>query len=229
MGEMIQVLRPDGKTCPGYLAKPTGSQKALGDKAPAVVVIQEWWGLNDQIKKVADRYAQAGYRALVPDLYRGKVASKMDEANHLMTGLNFPDAGKQDVRGCVQHLKAGGGKVGVLGFCMGGALTIIAGVHVPEADVGVCFYGIPPKEAADPAQLRVPFQGHFANKDDWCTPAAVNGLEAALKGAGKKFEIYRYDAQHAFMNEARPEVYDAACAKLAWDRNMAFLKTHLGG
>lgn len=224
MGEMIQVKRPDGKTCPAYLAKP-----AKGDKAPAVVVIQEWWGLNDQIKKVADRYAQAGYRALVPDLYRGKKTTKADEASHLMTGLNFPDAGKQDVRGCVQHLKAAGGKVGVLGFCMGGALTIIAGVHVPEADAGVCYYGIPPKEAADPAQLRVPMQFHFANKDDWCTPGAVNTLEAALKAAGKKYELYRYDAQHAFMNETRPEVYDAAAAKQGWDRGLAFLKTHLGG
>lgn len=228
MGEMIQVKRPDGKTCPGYLAKPAGSQTAPGDKAPAVVVIQEWWGMNDQIKKIADRYAQAGYRALVPDLYRGQVAKAADEASHMMSGLNFPDAGKQDVRGCVQHLKAAGGKVGVLGFCMGGALTIIAGVHVPEADAGVCFYGIPPKEAADPAQLRVPMQFHFANKDDWCTPAAVNALEATLKGLKVKSEIYRYDAQHAFFNETRPEVYDAACAKQGWERSLAFLKTHIG-
>jgi carboxymethylenebutenolidase len=222
MGEMIQVQRPDGKTCPAYLAKP-----AAGNKAPGVVVIQEWWGLNDQIKKTADRFAQAGYRALVPDLYRGKVTAAPDEANHLMTGLNFADAGKQDIRGCAQHLKAGGGKVGVLGFCMGGALTIIAGVHVPEVDAAVCFYGIPPKEAADPAQMRVPFQGHFANKDDWCTPAAVNTLEAALKKAGKKFELFRYEAQHAFMNEARPEVYDASAAKQAWERCLAFLGTHV--
>jgi carboxymethylenebutenolidase len=223
MGEMIQVKRPDGKTCPAYLSKP-----AAGDKAPAVVVIQEWWGLNDQIKKMADRYAQAGYRALVPDLYRGKVATAADEAGHMMSNLNFPDAGSQDIRGCAQYLKASGGKVGVLGFCMGGALTIIAGVHVPEVDAGVCFYGIPPKAAADPAKMRVPFQGHFANHDDWCTPALVNALESDLKGAGKKSEIYRYAAQHAFMNEARPEVYDAVAAKQAWDRCLTFLKTHLG-
>ena len=223
MGEMIQVKRPDGKTCPAYLAKP-----AAGDKAPAVVVIQEWWGLNDQMKKMADRYAQAGFRALVPDLYRGKLApyGHADEAGHMMGNLNFPDAGKQDIRGCVQHLKPGG-KVGVLGFCMGGALTIIAGVHVPETDAAICFYGIPPKEAADPAQMKAPFQGHFANQDDWCTPAAVNALEATLKGAARTYEIYRYDAQHAFMNEARPEVYDAKVAKTAWDRNLAFLTKHL--
>jgi carboxymethylenebutenolidase len=229
MGEMIEVKRPDGKTCPAYLARPSagGKAAAAGDKSHAVVVIQEWWGLNDQIMKMADRYAQAGYRALVPDLYRGKVASAADEASHLMTHLNFPDAGTQDIRGCAQHLKTSGGKVGVLGFCMGGALTIIAGVHVPEVDAGVCFYGIPPKEAADPAKMRVPFQAHFANKDDWCTPAAVNALEATLKGAGKKYELYRYDAQHAFMNEARPEVYDAKAAKLAWERCLTFLAAHL--
>ncbi len=222
MGELVQIKRPDGKTCPGYLAKP-----ATGDKSPAVVVIQEWWGMNAQIKKTADRFAQAGYRALVPDLYRGKVASAADEAQHLMGGLNWPDAGTQDVRGAVQMLKPGG-KVAVLGFCMGGALVIIAGVKVPECDAAVCFYGIPPKEAADPAQLRVPFQGHFANKDDWCTPAAVNALEATLKGLKVKSEIYRYDAQHAFFNETRPEVYDAACAKQGWERSLAFLKTHIG-
>ena len=222
MGELIQIKRPDGKTCPGYLAKP-----AKGDKTPAVVVIQEWWGMNPQIKKTADRFAQAGYRALVPDLYRGKVASAADEAQHLMTGLNWSDAGTQDIRGAVQMLKPGG-KVAVLGFCMGGALVIIAGVKVPEFDAAVCFYGIPPKEAADPAQMRVPFQGHFANKDDWCTPAAVNALESTLKGLKIKSEVYRYDAQHAFFNETRPEVYDAACAKQGWERAMTFLKTHIG-
>jgi len=222
MGEMIQFKRPDGKTCPGYLAKPK-----QGDKSPGVVVIQEWWGLNDQIKKTADRFAQAGYRALVPDLFRGKVAKSADEANHLMTGLNWGDAGTQDVRGAVQYLKTGG-KVAVLGFCMGGALTIIAGVKAPETDAAVCFYGIPPKEAADPAQMRIPFQAHFGSKDNWCTPAAVNSLEATLKQSKAKFEIYRYEADHAFMNEQRPEVYDVAAAKLAWERSLKFLKTNVG-
>jgi len=100
MGEMIQFKRPDGKTCPGYLAPPKA-----GSSAPGFVVIQEWWGLNDQIKKTADRLAEAGYRALVPDFYRGKVTKAADEANHLMTNLNFPDAAGQDIRGAVQYLK----------------------------------------------------------------------------------------------------------------------------
>src|SRR5947199_10614135 len=100
MGEMIQVKRPDEKTCPGYLATPKA-----GANAPGFVCIQEYWGLNEQIKKTADRFAQAGYRTLVPDLYRGKLVTVADEAKHLMTDLNFPDAAEQDIRGAVQHLK----------------------------------------------------------------------------------------------------------------------------
>ena len=100
MGEIIQFNRPDGKACPGYLAEPES-----GSSAPGIVVIQEWWGLNDQIKKTADRLAGVGYRALVPDLYRGKIATASDEANHLMANLNFPDAAGQDICGAVQCLK----------------------------------------------------------------------------------------------------------------------------
>jgi len=218
MGEMIYVTRPDGRTCPAYLANPTTGS------GPGFVMIQEWWGLNEQMQGLAERLAAQGYRVLVPDLYRGKVTVSPDEANHLMTGLDFLDAGTQDVRGCVQHLKEGSRKVAVGGFCMGGALTVIAAVHVPEVDAAVCWYGIPPAEAADPAKIRVPFQGHFANQDDWCTPAAVDALEAGLVKAGVLHEVYRYDAQHAFMNEARPEVYDADAAELAWQRTADFLQ-----
>jgi len=222
MGDTIYVTRPDGKTCPAYLAEPT-----TGAGAPGFVMIQEWWGLNEQMQGLAERLAAQGYRVLVPDLYRGKVTISPDEANHLMTGLDFLDAGTQDVRGCVQHLKQGSRKVAVGGFCMGGALTVIAAVHVPEVDAAVCYYGIPPAQAADPAKVRVPFQGHFANQDDWCTPAAVDALEAGLVKAGVLHEIYRYDAQHAFMNEARPEVYDADAAERAWQRTGDFLQRML--
>jgi carboxymethylenebutenolidase len=222
MGTMMQYKTPNGGSVAGYLATPK-----TGDAAPGVVVIQEWWGLNPQIKKTADRFAEAGYRALVPDLYHGRVTTDPDEANHLMTGMDWGGAAGQDVRGAVQHLKANKRKVAVLGFCMGGAITVIAGVKIPEVDVGVCFYGIPPKEAADPASMRVPFQGHFANQDDWCTPTAVDGLAQSLKTSGVKHEIFRYEAQHAFMNETRPEVYDAKAAQQAWDRALAFLKQNL--
>ena len=115
-----------------------------------------------------------------------------------------------------------------MGFCMGGALTIAAAVHLPEVAAAVCFYGIPPKEFADPAKIRVPFQGHFANQDDWCTPAAVDDLERTLKSAGAKCEIYRYNAAHAFFNERSP-AYNLEAANLAWDRMSAFLRVQLGG
>lgn len=219
MGKTIQFKRPDGKTCPGYLAM--AKEEA---STPGFVVIQEWWGLNDQIRKTADRLAEAGYRALVPDLYRGKVTSAADEANHLMAGLNFPDAAEQDVRAAVQYLKQTCKKVAVGGFCMGGALTLLCAGRVPEMDAGACFYGIPPAELLDPKSIKIPLICHFANHDDWCTPARVNELEAALKQSKSKYEVYRYNAHHAFMNESRPEVYDAQCAKTAWERTIKFLK-----
>ena len=215
MGTMIEFARPDGGKTKGYLA-------TAGQGRPGVVVIQEWWGLNDQICGVADRFARAGYNALAPDLYKGRLTTQPDEANHLMTGLDFADAAHQDLRGAAQHLQAQSGRVAVMGYCMGGALTIAAAVHVAEFAAGVCFYGIPPKAFADPAKIRIPLQGHFANQDDWCTPAAVDDLERTLKTAGVRHEIYRYDAAHAFANE-RSAAYDVVCANQAWDRMAAFL------
>ncbi len=222
MGEMIEYKRPDGKSCSGYLATPKA-----GSGAPGFVVVQEWWGLNSQIKKTADRLADAGYRALVPDLYRGKVASGAQEANHLMSNLNFPDAAGQDIRGAAQYLKQSSRSVAVGGFCMGGALTLLAALHVPEVDAGAVFYGIPPIPAESFKNISIPLILHYANTDEWCTPEKVNEVEAALKQSKSQFELYRYNAQHAFMNEARPEVYDAAAAKTAWERTLAFLKKHL--
>ena len=215
MGTMIEFARPDRGKTKGYLA-------TAGQGRPGVVVIQEWWGLNDQICGVADRFARAGYNALAPDLYKGRLATEPDEANHLMTGLDFADATHQDLRGAAQHLQAQSDRVAVMGYCMGGALTIAAAVHVPEFAAGVCFYGIPAKAFADPAKIRIPLQGHFANKDDWCTPDAVDDLERTLKSAGVRHEIYRYDAAHAFANE-RSAAYDVGCANQAWERMAAFL------
>jgi carboxymethylenebutenolidase len=220
MGSMIDFARPDGDRSKGYLA-------TAGQGRPGVVVIQEWWGLNDQICGVADRFARAGYNALAPDLYKGRVTAKADEANHLMTGLDFADATNQDLRGAAQHLKAQSAKLAVMGYCMGGALTIAAAVHVPEFAAGVCFYGIPPKDFTDPAKIRAPLQGHFANQDDWCTPAAVDDLERALRATAAAHEIYRYDAAHAFANERSP-AYDVACANLAWERMAEFLRAKIG-
>jgi carboxymethylenebutenolidase len=219
MGDMISFATPNGGTAAGY-------QSTADNARGSMVVLQEWWGLNDQIKGVADRVAAAGYTALAPDLYAGRVTQDPDEANHMMTGLDWGGAAQEDVRGALQHLKISGGKAGVMGFCMGGALTVIAGVHVPECDVAVCFYGIPPVEVADPASMKVPFQGHFATQDDWCTPDAVAGLDSALKTSGIPQEVYSYDGEHAFFNEVSP-AYGVEAAALSWERTQAFLTTHL--
>lgn len=219
MGSMIEFARPNGEQTRGYLAE-------AGSGRPGIVVIQEWWGLNDQIMGVADRFARAGFNALAPDLYKGRVTAEPDEANHLMEGLDFAGASHQDIRGAVQHLQDLGNRVGVMGFCMGGALTIAAAVHVPECAAAVAFYGIPPSEFADPGAIRIPFQGHFANRDDWCTPAAVDALEQTMKGIAARHEVYRYDAQHGFANE-RSAAYDVDAANRAWERTLTFLRETL--
>lgn len=219
MASVIEYRRPDGAQCPGYLAEPQAV-----DDAPGLVLIQEWWGLNRQIKKTAERFAQAGYRTLVPDLFRGKVAKDANEAKHLMDGLDFEDAAQQDIQGAVLYLKARSVKCAVAGLCMGGALTLVAAARVPGIDAAVVFYGLAPKHLADPSRINVPLLLHFAEQDDWCTPAKVSELEAELKKGNAPFELHRYDAQHAFMNEARPEVFEPKSARLAWDRTQTFLK-----
>ena len=205
MGTAITFKRPDGKDASGYLAN------AARGNAPGVVVIQEWWGLSDQIKGLCDRFALAGFDALAPDLYKGKVVPyhDTDAAGKEMNSLDFMDATTQTVRGATQYLSRNGAKVGLTGFCLGGAVTIIGAAHVPELAAGVVFYGIPPEQAAKPADVKIPLQAHFANKDDWCTPELVNGFEQAMKAAGKSLELFRYDAEHAFVNEQRQAVHDA--------------------
>src|SRR5438094_4776068 len=158
MGKMVSYKRPDGKSVNAYLAEPPA-----GAKAPGMVVIQEWWGLNDQIKGVADKLAKSGYRALVPDLYRGKVALEANEAQHLMQGLNFGEAAGQDIRGAVQYLKQSSPKVAVMGFCMGGALTLLSSVFVKEADAAVRWYGVPPLEYVNASAIKNPILGPLHN------------------------------------------------------------------
>ncbi len=223
MGTRITFNRPDGKTAEGYLARPGRAH------APGVVVIQEWWGLQDQIKGICDRLAAAGYDALAPDLYAGTVVPYHDAeaAGKEMGSLNFLDATDQVVRGAAQFLKKNGANVGITGFCLGGAVTVLGACRVPEFSAAVCFYGVPPEAVAKPADVKIPLQGHFANTDDWCTPAVVNAFEAGLKAAGKHADLFRYDAAHGFMNEQRPTAHDRAAAELAWERMLTFWKAHL--
>lgn len=229
MGKTISYPRPDGQTVPAYLATPNGA-------VPGVVVIQEWWGLNDQIRGVADRLAGAGYAALVPDLYRGRSTIEAEEAHHLMSGLNFGEAAGQDVRGAVQHLKAlGSARVGVTGFCMGGALTLLALAAAPEADAGVVWYGYPPLEYLDAGKIGAPLLAHWATQDNPFPIAGVDALETKLKQADVRYEGHRYLAQHGFANEMAQgprrlpiTQYDARWAELAWDRTLRFFGRTLG-
>jgi carboxymethylenebutenolidase len=224
MGTTITFTRPDGASAQGYLAEP-----AVPDGAPGVVVIQEWWGLNDQIRGVADRLAAAGYLALVPDLYRGKSTVEAEEAHHLMSGLDFGDAASHDIRGAVQFLKTRAGKVGVTGFCMGGALTLLSACHVPEADAAAIWYGCPPLDFIDAERIKVPLLGHWATQDEFFPIATVDALETKLREARVAFDFHRYLAHHGFANETAvgpnrlPQTqFDAVWAQQAWDRTFSF-------
>ena len=230
MGQTVDFKRPDGQGMKGYLAE-------AANPVASLVVIQEWWGLNDQIRGVADRAAAAGFTALVPDLYRGQSTVQAEEAHHLMTGLNFADAASQDVRGAVQFLKnhkAGSCKVGVTGFCMGGALTVLSSTMVPEADAAVIWYGLPPLEYVDASKIKIPLMAHWATQDKAFGIETVDALEQKLKAAGVRCESHRYLASHGFANETaqgpgRIEItqFDAVWAQLAWDRTMRFFGANL--
>ncbi|WP_322104466.1 dienelactone hydrolase family protein [Paraburkholderia sp. J41] len=223
-GTMISFNRPDGQSLQGYLAKPANTEGA-----PAIVVIQEWWGLNDQIRGVADRLAQAGYYALVPDLYRGKITVEEEEAHHLMDGLNFGDAASQDIHGAVTYLKTLTSRVGVTGYCMGGALTLLAASMVPGIDSAVVWYGFPPLEYIDASKITAPILGHFATQDAAFNIETVATLEQKLRDANVNVEFHRYLAHHAFANETAVgpgrialTQYDPVWAQLAWDRSLTF-------
>lgn len=238
MGTTITFQRPDGQSASGYLAEPLNPAEA-----PGIVVIQEWWGVNAQIRGVADRLAHAGYRTLVPDLYRGQLTVVAEEAHHLLSGLNFGDAASQDIRGAVLHLKQRGGgvngnlspKVGITGFCMGGALTLLALCATPEADAGVVWYGCPPLDYIDATKIKVPLLGHWATQDEFFPIATVDALETKLREASVNFEFHRYLAHHAFANETAvgpgrlaATQFDPAWAERAWDRTFGFLGKWLG-
>jgi carboxymethylenebutenolidase len=222
-----EFARPDGGASRGYLAM-------AGPGRPGVVVIQEWWGLNDHICAIADRYAEAGFNALAPDLYKGRLAANADEASHLMNALDFADATHQDLAGAIGLLAGKSGKVGVSGYCMGGALTLLAAVFVPEADAGVVYYGYPPLEFVDASRIRIPLMGHWAIDDAPFPIAGVDKLEEKLREAGVAFEFHRYQAMHAFANETQVgdkrlpiTEYKPEAAATAWDRTLDFFGRHL--
>ena len=223
MGKMIDFTRPDGSLAPGYLVEAAGDSHL-----PGVVMLEEWWGINDQIVQTAERLGAAGFRVLVPDLFRGRTAATGDEANHLAQGLDFADAATQDAPGAAQYLRtSGSAKVGITGFCMGGALTLLSVMHTKAYDAAVVWYGLPPEEAGDPASITIPLQMHWAIQDAFFPIAAVDKLEARLHAGNVANESYRYDAKHAFYNPAGLGNHHPEHAEKAWQRSVEFFKKHL--
>jgi carboxymethylenebutenolidase len=224
MGEMVQFPFAGGTTG-GYLATPRQGS------GPGVIVIQEWWGLVDHIKDVCDRFADEGFVALAPDLYHGKTAKSPDEAGKLMMAMRIDEA-ERDLSSSVDYLatqdSTTSDKIGVVGFCMGGALALYTATKNPMIGASVVFYGGHPKVNPDLPNLQAPVLGLYGEKDRSVTPAVVHELERKLKELGKQIEVKIYkDADHAFFNDTRPQVYNATAAADAWQRTIAFLREHL--
>ena len=223
-GEMVQ-FQSNGKQTEGYLAVPASG------KGPGVIVIQEWWGLVPHIKRVADRFAEEGLVALAPDLYHGKTTKSPDEAGKLMMAMNIAETEK-DLRGAISYLlnhpAVTSSKVGTVGFCMGGALSLYAATKNPQVGACVVFYGGHPNVKPELEKLEAPVLGLYAERDTFVTPEAARELERRLKELGKQVEINIYkDADHAFFNDDRPEVYNREAAEDAWRRTVEFFRRHL--
>jgi carboxymethylenebutenolidase len=213
----------NGRRARGYLSKP---ERGSG---PGVLVIQEWWGLVENIKSIADRFASAGYVALAPDLYHGESTKSPDEAGKLMMALAIEETEK-DLRGAATYLltQSAGKKLGVVGFCMGGQLALFAAGKNPAIAACVDFYGIHPNVKPNYAGIKAPVLGLFAEKDPWVPATAVEKLEADLKAAGVSTDFTVYPgADHGFFNDTRKEVHDVAASADAWSRVLAFFAKHL--
>jgi carboxymethylenebutenolidase len=208
----------------GFVTEPSGTSKA-----PAVVLIQEYWGINDHVLSIAERLAKEGFLVVTPDLYHGKIAKDASEAGALMTALDTQKA-VAEIAGAAAFAKGharGNGKVGVIGFCLGGALAFASACHVEGLAAVVPFYGVPPAEKVDYAKVTAPVLAHFAKSDEWATVAKAEEIKKQLDARGTPMKLEIYDAGHAFMNDTRPEAYEAKSAALAWQRSVDFLKTHV--
>ena len=227
MGDMVS-FPSNGDSCDGYLALPESGTGA------GVIVIQEWWGLVDHIKDLADRFAAEGFVALAPDFFHGAATDEPDEAQRLLMGLAMDRAAK-DIQGAAKYLagrnEVTGNGVGVVGFCMGGSLAMWSGALADEVKVAVGFYPAIPWEKMSPTW------GNYTNKyamihaseEDGTSKA--DGVQAAVKGiqeAGGDVEVYDYPgSSHAFFNDQRPEVYSKEHSEQAWRRTLDLLKSRL--
>lgn len=220
-GEMV-TFASNGHTCDGYLV----------GEGPGVIVIQEWWGLVPHIKDVADRFAAAGFTALAPDLYHGQSSTEPDGAGKLMMTMNLETAAK-DLSGAVDLLvqRTGRSSVGVVGYCMGGALALVTAALRPDAVVACApYYGVigwPPAHP-DWSNLTAKVVGEFAEHDDYAGPAVSAAFQQTLRDLGKDATLHVHPGtHHAFFNDTRSEVYDASAAATAFARTLALFREKL--
>lgn len=221
-GQMIS-FQCGGVDYDGYLSKQV--------EGPGVIVLQEWWGLVGHIKDVANRLAAEGFVVLAPDLYEGESTVEPEEAGTLMMALNI-DKTERLLKCAVDRLLEDPStirdKVGVVGFCMGGQLSLFAAAT--NAQIGACvdFYGIHPNVKPPFEDMQAPVLGFFAEHDAYASPEAVSGISAQLTAAGKRHEFKTYPGtQHAFFNSDRPEVHDKEASEDSWQRMLAFLRSEL--
>ena len=228
MGTTVEFTS-NGTTASGYLAVPTSGS------GPGLIVVQEWWGLNDQIRRTADQLAGEGFVALAPDLYHGELAGhdEMDRAGELMASLP-PDRAARDMSGAVDFLAGHdatiGEDVGVVGFCMGGMLTFLLAADRPDRiRAAVPFYGFPQGDAEpDLGAISAVIRGHMADQDEFFGPDAARALETKMRDMGKDVAFTIHPAGHAFMNEDNAlGTYDAALRARVWTELVAFLHEQL--
>ncbi len=223
-GKLVELKGPAG-AFDGYLVMPEGK-----GPHPGVIVIQEWWGLNDQIKGVADRLAREGYAAIAPDLYHGKVATDPEKAHELMRGIE-DEVALGDLGAALDYLRGlpgvGKGKVGSVGFCMGGGLSLQLALHRSDLAGAVMFYGHPETDPAVLKKVACPVLGLFGQEDEGIPREKVEAMAKGLQEVGKGAEVKIYPgAGHAFFNETRPS-YRPEAASDAWKRTLAFLQARL--
>jgi carboxymethylenebutenolidase len=225
--EQTVSFKSGAETASGFLAVPAGK-----GPFPAVIVIQEWWGLDDWVKDQARALAREGYVALAPDLYRGKVASKQEDAHQLMMGTPR-DRALRDLHGAFAHLQGRADvrkdRVGVIGWCMGGMYALALATEEPGLAAVVAYYGAPPSDEAAIARIKAPVLGNFGGEDKGPSPEQVKAFEASMKKAGKAVDVKIYPgAGHAFANVNNPwKGYKEDAARDAWARTVAFFARHL--
>ena len=225
VGAEVSYGELDGVALNGYLVEPAGA----GDDLPALIVIHEWWGLNDNVRKMADRLAAEGYRALAVDLYQGKVAADVPDALKLMTNLTEnPDPAGENLRAAYAYLDERADSVGVIGWCLGGRWSLQTALLMPDTiDAAVIYYGNVTSDHEQLGRLEMPVLGHFASNDQVVPTQSVIDFEAAMQELGKDVDVYIYEgAQHGFSNPSG-QAYNAEYAEQAWGRTTAFLSQNL--